>query len=304
MNSSGVFGEEGMRHGIVFICMIVFLVAAQAQAQAQEQEQEQEQEQQWLEAAVEDLAAASSGHRMVLLGEMHGTREIPVLAAAAVERMSRSEPVLLALEVHAREQESLDGYLRGDGSPEQRELLRQRPFWAVPPERNDGRRSEDMLDLVEAVRRLRMQGRDVAILAFDVANGGSRGSEWRDRAMAERLRSAWVALPRGRMLVLTGNVHAMRMRPDYAPAQMQLPMGADLQDLEPLSVEIAAQEGSFWACPGACKPVPVGVAGPPGHLSSAEPFQYRIVLPLFTPMRQVGSGTVTPGGSGARKTKP
>lgn len=245
----------------------------------------------WLTAATDELVAASSGHRLVLLGEMHGTREIPLLVGAAVERMSRSEPVLLALEVHASEHDSLKLYLRSDGSPPQRELLRQRAFWSVGAERNDGRRSEDMLDLVEQVRNLRELGRDVAILPFDVANGSSRGSSWRDQAMAAQLRRAWVALPRGRMLVLTGNVHAMRKLPDYAPPQMQAPMGASLQDLQPLSIEIGAMAGAFWACPtsGTCGPVPIGASGLSGRMPDSAPFHYRIVLPVFTPARQVAS---------------
>lgn len=270
-----------MRRSIAALCVACLLAAFGTFARAND----------WLETAVDELVAASLEQRLVLVGEMHGTREIPMLVGAVVGRMSASEPVLLALEVHASEQESLDAYLHGDGSPRQRELLRRRAFWAVPAARNDGRRSEDMLDLIEGVRRLRAMGRDVAILAFDVANGESRGSGSRDRAMAAHLRRAWGALPRGRMLVLTGNVHAMRMRPDYAPPQMQVPMGADLQDLEPLSVEIAARQGAFWACPrGACGPTPVGAAGPSGRLSGEGPFHYRVVLPRFTPVRQVGEG--------------
>lgn len=276
-----------MRRWIAALCVVCSLATAGAHAQATD----------WREAAADELVAASSEHRLVLLGEMHGTREIPMLVGTVVGRMSASEPVLLALEVHASEQESLNAYLDGDGSPRQRELLRRRAFWAVPAERNDGRRSEDMIDLVEDVRRLRAMGRDVAILAFDVANGESRGSESRDRAMAMHLRRAWEALPRGRMLVLTGNVHAMRVRPNYAPPQMQMPMGVDLQDLGPLSVEIAARQGAFWACPaGACGPVQVGVAGPAGRLSGVEPFHYRIVLPRLTPARQVESGLGMGGG--------
>lgn len=242
----------------------------------------------WRQDAVDELVARMDGRRLVLVGEMHGTQEIPLLAGDAVERLSRAEPLLLALEIHASEHAVLADYLRGEGTPAQRALLRQRAYWQVPPERNDGRRSEDMLELVEQVRRLRALGRDVAILPFDVANGVPRGSDWRDRAMADHLRRAWAALPRGRMLVLTGNVHAMRLRPGYAPAQMPVPMGAHLQDLRPLSIDIAAADGAFWACPApGCGPVPVVAAPRAGALADTEPFHYRIVLPSFTPARQV-----------------
>ena len=269
-----------MRRLVVKCCLAWMLIAPAASAQHGR------------EAAAEELVAAVADHRLVLLGEMHGTREIPMLVGDVVERMSRSEPVLLALEIHSGEHARLAAYMDGDGSAAQRESLRKSPFWSVAPERNDGRRSEDMLDLVERVRGLRESGRDVAILPFDVSGGVSRGSQWRDQAMAAHLRSAYGALPRGRLLALTGNVHAMRERPGYAPPQLQEPRGAYLQDLAPLSVEISAREGAFHACTvDGCGPVPVGHAGTAGAQRDGSPFHHRIVLLRFTPARQVGQAT-------------
>lgn len=270
-----------MRHWVAVGCAVVLLLTFPV-LHAQP----------WRQSVVNELMAAAGDHRAILLGEMHGTREIPLVVGDLVEHWSRTEPVLLALEIHASEQHALVDYLDGDGAPASREQLRQRSYWSVSPEHNDGRRSEDMLDLVDRVRGLRSEGRDVAILAFDVANGISRDSGWRDRAMAANLRSAWEALSDGRLLVVTGNVHAMRLRPDYAPPQMQTPMGAYLQDLHPISIEIAAAGGAFWACPpSGCGPVPVVAGVPGGSLDEDAPFDHRIVLPQFTPARQVGHVT-------------
>ena len=61
----------------------------------------------WRADAVDTLTRASDGHRLVVLGEMHGTREIPLLAGDLVERWSDASPVLLALEIPAREHLSL-----------------------------------------------------------------------------------------------------------------------------------------------------------------------------------------------------
>lgn len=242
----------------------------------------------WRQSAADELVAVAGEQRLVLLGEMHGTQEIPQLVADVAERWSRSGPLLLAIEIHASEQASLAAYLHGDGTPAQRDALRRRPYWSVPASANDGRRSEDMLELVEQVRRLRALGRDVAILPFDVANGVSRGAEWRDRAMAACLRHAWDALPDGRMLVLTGNVHAMRMRPAHAPPQMQTPMAVDLQDLRPYSVDITALAGQYWACRSSgCGPQPVAPGARGGRLDEAEAYDYRLVLPRFTIARPV-----------------
>jgi erythromycin esterase-like protein len=263
-----------VRHWIAVACIVLSFMSSMAAAQS------------WRQSAADELVAVADGQRLLLLGEMHGTREIPQLTGDVVERLSRSEPLLLALEIHASEHRSLAAYLHGDGSPAQREALRRRPYWSVPASRNDGRRSEDMLDLVEQVRSLRALGRDVAILPF--VNGLPRGAGWRDRAMAACLRHAWNALPNGRMLVLTGNVHAMRLRPAYAPPQMQTPMAVDLQDLQPYSIDIAAQAGEYWACPSSgCGPQPVKPGAEGGRLDEAEAYDYRLVLPRFTAARPV-----------------
>src|SRR5690606_22142049 len=141
-----------------------------------------------LQHVVEHVAACMGDRRMVLLGEAQGTREVPLLVAGLAERGSRKGPLLLALEIHGSEHRPLADYLDGDGSEAARERLRKRPYWARPRERNDGRRSEDMLDLVERMRQLRAQGRDVAILPFDVGDGDGR-----DKAMADHVRKAWEA---------------------------------------------------------------------------------------------------------------
>ncbi|MBD9369896.1 calcium-binding protein [Xanthomonas sp. XNM01] len=246
-------------------------------------------------SAVDTLVAEAGKHRLIMLGEMHGTREIPPLVGEVAEHLSREGPLLLALEIHASEHASLRAYLDGDGSVAQRDLLRRRPFWSVPQQRNDGRRSEDMLDLVERMRQLRAQGRDVAVLAYDVANGGGPIGDWRDDAMAAQLRQAFGALPRGPMLVLTGNVHAMRLRPSWAPEQMPAPMTAGLLDLQPVSIEIAAASGEFWACPAAgCGPQRIVAVPSAGALPAGEPFDYRIVLPAFSvarPVKPAGAAT-------------
>ena len=237
-----------------------------------------------LQHVVTQVARCMGDRRMVLLGEAHGTREVPLLVGGLAGRESRHGPLLLALEIHRSEHHPLADYLDGDGSEAERERLRRRPYWARPPERNDGRRSEDMLDLVERMRQLRAQGRDVAILPFDVAEGGER-----DKAMAGHVRKAWEALPRGRMLVLAGNVHAMRGRPGYAPPGMHEPMGAFLQDLAPVSVDITASTGAYWACPAAgCGPQPVTTGAPVGVHGGDEAFDCRVVLPRFTVARPIG----------------
>lgn len=203
------------------------------------------------------IMAHAGDHRLVVLGEYHGTAETPLLVADLTERYSRDNAaVRLALELPMSENAALARYLRSDGGADARDALRTSPFWAVKDDQHDGRRSRDMLDLIDAVRALRAQGRDVGIAGYDVETGTSKDNQTRDTAMATHLRQQFSALPAdARMLVLTGNAHALRARPQGAPAEMQQqPMSAQLRDLPLYSVRLDALRGEAWACLDRCGP--------------------------------------------------
>ena len=198
-------------------------------------------------------------HRLVVLGEYHGTAETPLLVAELMERYSRdTAAVRLALELPMSENVALARYLRSDGGADAREKLRTSPFWVVKDDQHDGRRSRDMLALIEAVRVLRAQGRDVGVAGYDEETDTSARNDQRDAAMATHLRQQFNALPAdARMLVLTGNVHAMRTRSADAPPEMQKTMAAYLLDLPLYSVRLEALRGHFWACFQPCRAVPL-----------------------------------------------
>jgi erythromycin esterase-like protein len=249
-------------------------------------------------ARAADLIRSEAGsHRLVLLGEKHGTREIPDLVAMLVSSYAGEEPVLLGLEIPRSEHQALKRYLDSDGGARARDTLRSTPFWQVQGTQHDGRRSQDMLDLVEHVRTLRASGHDIALLPYDVAEGdipdGVIDADARDRAMASIVRHAWSNLPRGRLLVLGGNVHAMLERPTYAPAEMQTPMGAWLRDLDPYSIDIVARSGAFWACLQECGPL-ASTAGAATSGPTKGPFRYRVVLERFSVARLLGDEAQAP----------
>ena len=91
-----------------------------------------------------------------------------------------------------------------------------------------------------------------------------------------------------RIVVVTGNVHAMRLRPGDAPEGFPAqPMTALLQDLKPYSVNVTAARGAYWACGETCGIVEVAPSRGGGREGAGSPFDYRLVLPVFTPIRQV-----------------
>lgn len=249
------------------------------------------------DAAADRVMAAAGAHRLIVIGEMHGTREIPALVSELARRYARQGPLRVALEVSRDEQADLNAYLNSSGGRARRTALSRRPYWNVDLASSDGLRTEDALDLIESLRQLRAQGRDVAVVAFDLAtqarpqtdarDGKTRARD-RDRSMAQYLRAAHADLPRGRILVLTGNVHAMLRAPN---ARFQAPMAGHLLDLAPYTVNVAAREGAFWACQAgkACGPVPIKTTTDSGPLALDDTHHYLLVLPRFTPARLVGA---------------
>ncbi len=246
---------------------------------------------------VEDTAAQIIQHagdaRLIVLGEYHGTAETPRLVADLVERYSRDNAaVRLGLEMPMSENVALARYLRSNGDPDAREALRTTPFWSVKDNQHDGRRSRDMLDLIESIRSLRAQGRDVGVAGYDVETGSSTDNDMRDAAMATHLHQQFNALPPGaRMLVLTGNVHAMRSPPADAPPEMQQrTMASHLLDLPLYSVRLEALRGHFWACVQPCRALPLIERAPRDpELSTDQDRQYDLVV--FLPGLSVGTLT-------------
>ena len=238
-------------------------------------------------STAERIRGGAGEQRLILLGETHATREIPDLIEILVTAYAAEGAVLLGLEMPRSEHAATSRYLDSDGGSAARALLRATPFWTITGDQHDGRRSEDMLDLIEALRALRSDGRDVAILPYDVDRSFHRvNGDSRDQAMAERVRAAYAALPRGRLLVLSGNIHTMLQKPLWAPAQMPVPMGAHLHDLQPYSVRIDARSGHRWECVnGGCGTHPV--MAPPEI--SEPPYHLQVLLPSFTIARLLGA---------------
>ncbi|MFL9584041.1 hypothetical protein [Stenotrophomonas sp. AB1(2024)] len=209
-----------------------------------------------VEGTATQIMTLAGDERLLVLGEYHGTAETPLLVAELVERYSRDNaPVRLGLELPMSENAALARYLRSNGDADAWEALRTSPFWRVKDDQHDGRRSRDMLALIETLRALRVQGRDIGVAGYDIEISAYDSAVDRDSAMATHLRQQFNALPAGtRMLVLTGNVHAMRNPPAGAPPEMQhRTMAAQLLDLPLYSVRLEALRGYFWGCMKPCR---------------------------------------------------
>ena len=187
---------------------------------------------------------------LVLVGEIHGTSEIPatfgrLICQAAAGR--RGETVLAGLEVLSSAQSAIDVFLASDGSASAAQALLAQEFWQR--EYQDGRSSKAMFSLLDEIRRLRMAGLKVEVRALDPVRFDSPSG--RDAAMAAALVDAIETLRPAQTLVLVGNVHSRTLNgyPWDANAAY-VPLGALLRarygDL--IALDIKNSGGSAWIC--------------------------------------------------------
>lgn len=258
------------------------------------------------DAVLSELAGKARQHALLLVGELHGTREVPALVAALARLLSNADHgLVLALELPADEQPRITAWLRSDGGTAARRRLLDSPFWRSGSP--DGRSSEAMLELLDAVRTLVHAGRRIEVVCFDgPLPVGAEGD--RDAALAHHLRMAHARTAPAPMLVLTGNFHARLAR--GAPWNPEMAFAAYLlRDLDPYNVDVRAVRGSAWLClqDGACGPHQFDHSGKgpaPGLVEhapmDAHGYRATLVFPGFT-ASPPAAGAVPDGDTGGEQ---
>jgi erythromycin esterase-like protein len=203
--------------------------------------------------------------RLVLVGEMHGTREVPALVGQLARGWAAPGAVVVALEYPQSESAALQAYVDSDGGAAARKRLLASPFWNRRLQ--DGRSSDAMLALIDSVRLQIRGGQAVRLAAFDMTEAQSAAGVNRDKAMADNLRAVVQANAGARVIALAGNYHVRQK--DGAPWDAAFRfMAGYLTDLSPYSLRVDAARGSYWGCsspqPADCKAVAFGRDADPG----------------------------------------
>ncbi len=228
---------------------------------------------------------------IVLLGEMHGTREIPnFLAAAVCQALQRDRSVTVGLEIPREENPRLQAYLTSPGRGEDLAALLAGSFWQSPYK--DGRSSEAMVQLIVALRGWRAGGDRLRVMPIDpvelpAPNSAAPGpapsgaprpraaGETRDRAMAEGLAAAIRDAPDDLFLVLTGNVHN-RLRPGTPWDPHFEPMGYLLARALPPEKRLVALDAHY---PGGKASFCSGSLDAPSCKPTDLPKTWKVALP-------------------------
>lgn len=188
------------------------------------------------------------GHHIVMFGEGHGTTEMPATFLRIVcSSLKQGNSVAVGLEMPIDLDQPLASFLQSTDAPAARSTLLDTDFWR---QGRDGRASLAMADMIDGFRRLRQAGYPITVFAMQGA-----GADWyqrNDEKMAFRIRKEFNARPTSLILTLTGNIHSMKTKPEWLPAEVPAPIPTYLKDLSPATFDLTSTGGSAWSCQKKC----------------------------------------------------
>ena len=192
--------------------------------------------------------------KILLFGEMHGTKEIPAFIADVIcMAVKKRVPVTLGLEIPSDEQMAIDRFLVSKGGEEAKARLTKGAFWhrKFPDGSSytDGRTSIAILQLIDQIRSMRASGAKVRIVAYDQESGSV--AQKRDWLMAQNLGDAARRESGNLFVVLTGDVHARLMRGTSWNKEFE-PMGylltKSINSSHIVSFAVSHEGGEAWLC--------------------------------------------------------
>jgi len=190
------------------------------------------------------LVSATDGKRLVFLGEVHGTNELPGIALRLITKLAENKPLLVGLEFPTDIQARIDRFMEtGDLT-----ILKKTRFF-TDADYHSGRGSVAMVNLLVALRDLPA----VSVFCFDIPYGFDGKN--RDTKMAENILAEAARQPDRPMLVFTGNLHS-RLVPGAPWDPNYVTMGAEVLRLSAgrftlensQSIYLRYDQGSAWQC--------------------------------------------------------
>ena len=225
--------------------------------------------------------------KVILLGEQHGTREMPKFATdVACQLASKGFAVDVGLEIPADEQARIDEYLRSEGTNADVKALLDSTFWQRSADRQDGRSSVAMFGIIEWVREARRRGSNFRLFAFDVTSTITTDKRSRDEVMAANISARIDHSASDVSLIFAGNYHTMKVSREGSDMK---PMGSFLHYPRTLAYFLNHDGGTAWQCSSAtrCESNDVGKC-PASELAKSQPGNVAREFPNWA--RQVKAG--------------
>ncbi|GMU00318.1 hypothetical protein KH5H1_44380 [Corallococcus caeni] len=182
---------------------------------------------------------------VLLLGELHGTQEVPRFIAQSVcQLVTSGVPVTVGLELPVENEARITTFLQSQGGEVDWLKLMEAPFWRSPYP--DGRGSAAVANMLEQLRQLRAQGLDVAVFVYDHPK---LSGQQREDALTKTVLAQVKAAPQRFHLVVSGNIHS-RTAKGLPWDKQYRPMGYLLKDQldDVTALDMAYDSGTAWIC--------------------------------------------------------
>ncbi|NPC68599.1 hypothetical protein HPP05_02415 [Corallococcus exiguus] len=182
---------------------------------------------------------------VMLLGELHGTQEVPRFIAQSVcQLVTSGMPVTVGLELPVENEDRISAFLQSQGGDVDWLKLMESPFWRSPYP--DGRGSEAVANMLEQLRHLRARGLDVAVFVYDHPK---LSGQQREDALTKTVLAQVKAKPERFHLVMSGNIHP-RTAKGLPWDKQYKPMGYLLKDQveDVTALDMAYDSGTAWIC--------------------------------------------------------
>lgn len=184
--------------------------------------------------------------RVVWVGEVHGSAELPEMFGDMVCTWAKDRPVVVALEHFDLEKPFWELFLHEGPEPERVSNLFMGAQWRGPIQ--DGRDSVAMLALVKRLRQLKLAGRVITVVPMEPLPTAAMDG---DTGMAKAVAALTAQYPQALIVVYTGSTHALKSvppayhRPSFHPSASQF--AAD----EIVSINLVGGPGGrTWSCYG------------------------------------------------------
>ena len=186
-----------------------------------------------------------------MVGDWHGTVEIPAAFLGIVCEAANQGPVTVALEMPETERTLFRNALAAPTEEAARETFLYGDFGN--PRSTDGRNSVAMLDMMVGFWRLKAAGRDIAIHPFMSVDSVIRGRDqaWWELEMAYGMSRALADRPDARVVVFVGDLHARKKGYERFP-DVGLPAAGHLHASDTFTLHTAVQGGESWSCEATC----------------------------------------------------
>jgi hypothetical protein len=201
--------------------------------------------------AIQQIECKWVARRLLIMGEIHGTTEIPALLAGLVVAQSANRPIRIDIEWPVAQQAAVDRYIQSAGTAaEPAELITgQDWYWKHP----DGRMSHAWVALLDKVRELRHQGRDIDVFMMEPDYGDPASIKAaggyqvvKEAGMARAIQTVLKTAPPDTMVAaLMGNFHSRVGKDSPDPDSSVV---TRLKTDHPLVLIPYARHQTAWVC--------------------------------------------------------